>query len=111
MKELVISGNYTIGDDRQLYSMLTNAITMLEELHMIDTKLSPGAAAALFKALKNNNKLKKLYIAYNGITSDASDAITTALKNNSCLVALSMWRNPLWTGESIVSMLNGLKNN
>ena len=76
-------------------------IIMLEELDVI----------ALFKALKNNSKLKKLYIAYNDITSDVSDAITTALKNKSCLVALSMWRNPLWTSEAIVSLLNGLKTN
>ena len=76
-------------------------IIMLDELDMI----------ALFKSLKNNSKLKKLYIAYNDITNDVSDAITTALKNNSCLVALSMWRNPLWTSEAIVSLLNGLKTN
>ena len=45
-------------------------IIMLEELDVI----------ALFKALKNNSKLKKLYIAYNDITRDVSDAITTILK-------------------------------
>ena len=109
VKELWINGNYTIGENEQLYSILSNPSTMLEELHMQDTELSSRAAIALFTALKDNNKLKTLHIALNDITDDACAAITTALERNSCLVTLYMSNNPL-TGEAIVNV-NGLKVN
>ena len=110
VKELVIDGNYTIGENEQLYSILSNPSTMLEELYMRSTKLSSRAAIALFTALKDNNKLKWLNIPSNAITDDACAAITTALERNSCLVELYMYKNPL-TGEAIVNIVNGLKIN
>ena len=110
VKELWLTSNYTIGEDEQLYSILTNPSTMLEELIMSNTQLSSTAAITLFNTLKDNNKLKKLYINYNDVTDDASDAITTALERNSCLVELYMWSNPL-TDEAIVNIVNGLKGN
>ena len=111
VKELVIDDNHTIGEDEQLYSMLSSPSTMLEvRLVMSYTQLSSRAAIALFTAVKDNNKLKELYITGNAITDDACDAITTALKSNSCLVTLIMYRNPL-TGEAIVNIVNALKVN
>ena len=112
VKELWINGNHvhTIGENEQLYSILSNPSTMLEELHMYNTNLSSRAAIALFTTLKDNNKLKKLNIADNAITDDACAAITTALERNSCLVRLEMYDNPL-TGEAIVNIVNGLKVN
>ena len=110
VKVLWIGGNDTIGENEQLYSILSNPSTMLEELNMRDNKLSSRAAIALFTALKDNNKLKELYIADNAITDDACAAITTALERNSCLVRLWMYDNPL-TGEAIVNIVNGLKVN
>ena len=110
VKELVIDDNYTIGEDEQFYSMLSNPSTMLEELHMYNTQLSSRAAIALFTAVKNNNKLKVLNVALNAITDDACDAITTALERNSCLVRLDMYNNPL-TGQAIIKIVNGLNIN
>ena len=110
VKGLEINGNDTIGENEQLYSILSNPSTMLEELDMDNTKLSSRAAIALFTALKDNNKLKELDIAFNAITDDACAAITTALERNSCLVTLYMDNNPL-TGEAIVNIVNGLKVN
>ena len=110
VKELGIVGNYTIGEDEQLYSMLSNPFTMLDTLDMYNIRLSSRAAIALFTAVKDNNKLKKLFINYNSITDDACDAITTALKSNNGLVRLHMYRNPL-TGEAIVNIVNALKVN
>ena len=109
-KKLRIAGNHTIGEDEQLYSMLSHPSTMLEELHMYNTQLSSRAAIALFTAVKDNNKLKLLNINSNVITDDACDAITTALKSNNCLVTLYMYGNPL-TGEAIVTIVNALKVN
>ena len=110
VKELGIAGNDTIGEDQQLYSMLTNPSSVLETLIMRDTQLSSRAATDLFTAVKDNNKLKKLIIDYNDITDDACDAITTALKSNSCLVTLSMYGNPL-SSEAILNIVQCLKVN
>jgi len=110
VKVLWINGNYTIGENEQLYSMLTDSYTMLEVLYMSYTKLSSRASTTLFRALKDNSKLKRLSISDNSITDDACDAIITVLERNSSLVALSMYGNPL-TGESIVNIVNSLKIN
>ena len=110
VKVLVIDYSYTIGENKQLYSMLTNSSTMLQQLFMSRTKLSSKGAIDLFSALKNNNKLKQLHINHNAITDDASDAIITALERNSCLVTLFMYNNPL-SGEAMVNIVNGLKAN
>ena len=104
VKELWITGNYTIGEDKQLYSMLTNNANVLEQLYMDYTKLSSRAATNLFESLKDNNKLKELYIGSNDITDDACDAITTALQKNSCLVKLSMHHNPV-SSEAILTIV------
>ena len=82
VKELVIAGNHTIGEDQQLYSMLSNSSSVLETLYMYDTQLSSRAATDLFTAVKDNNKLNELDIEDNFITDDACDAITTALESN-----------------------------
>ena len=108
VKELRINGNNTIGKD--LYSMLTNPSSVLERLYMWNTRLSSRAATDLFTAVKDNNKLKVLYIDYNAITDDACDTITTALESNSCLVKLSMSHNPL-SSEAIVNIAKCLKGN
>ena len=110
VKMLLINGNHTVGEDKQLYSMLTSSSTMLVALSMAYTMLSSEAAIALFNALNDNNTLKVLSIDTNNITDDACDAITTALKMNSCLVKITMQSNPL-TGEGMVKIVNGLKVN
>ena len=110
VKILVIDGNYTIGEDQQLYSMLTNPSTELEQLSMWHTRLSSGGARALFTAVKENSNLKKLYIMGNAISDDACDVITTALQRNSCLVRLYMYSNPL-SSEAIINIVQCLEVN
>ena len=110
VKQLWLSGNFTVGEDKQLYSILTNPSSMLETLQLSYTQLSSTAAITLFTILKDNNKLKKLNIAQNNVTDDASDAITTALERNSCLAELYVYDNPL-TDEAIVNIVNSLKGN
>ena len=110
VKMLGIAGNHTIGEDQQLYSMLTNPSSVLGTLNMQFTQLSSRAATDFFTAVKDNNKLKELYIDYNDITDDACDAITTALKSNSCLVKLSIYGNPL-SREAILNIVQCLKVN
>ena len=110
VKILWINGNYTIGEDWQLYSMLTNPSSELQLLYMINTGLSCRGARELFTAVKENNKLKYLYIAGNAITDDACDVITTALEMNSCLVELYMSYNPL-SSEAIIKVVRCLEVN
>ena len=110
VKRLEIDGNYTIGEDQQLYSMLTNPSTELELLYMQGTNLSSRGTRALFTSIIKNNKLKDLYITNNPITDDACDVITTALQRNSCLVKLGMYRNPL-SCEAIINIVRCLKVN
>ena len=110
VKKLAINGNASVGENEQLYTMLTSPSTVLEELHMHYTELSFRAAIALFNSLKDNCTLKELYIFNNNVTDDACDAIAVALARNSCLVTLSIYNNPL-TGEGLVNIINGLKEN
>ena len=110
VKRLDIDCNDTIGEDQQLYSMLTNPSTELEILHMGATSLSNRGAIALFTAVKENNKLKELNIMSNAITDDACDVITTVLQRNSCLVELYMYGN-LLSSEAIINIVRCLEVN
>ena len=110
VKILGIIGNDTIGEDQQLYSMLTNPSTELEQLHMGTTSLSSRGTRALFTSIMKNNKLKELHIDNNAITDDACDVITTALQRNSCLVTLGMYGNPL-SSEAIINIVRCLEVN
>ena len=110
VKMLVIIGNHTIGEDQQLYSMLTNPSTELEQLDMGRISLSSRGARALFTSIMKNNKLKELYIDHNAITDDACDVITTALQRNSCLVKLTMYSNRL-SSEAIINIVRCLEVN
>ena len=110
VKELGIANNHNIGDDQQLYTVLSNPSNVLETLIMQYTYLSSKAAINLFTSLRNNTKLKKLYVDYNTITDDALGAITAALQRNGCLVELSLYGNPL-SKEAIVNIAQFLKVN
>ena len=110
VKALGISGNETIGEDQQLYTMLSDPFSVLEELVMWGIQLSSTAATDLFTSLSNNHKLKVLIIDDNAITDDACDAITAGLKSNSCLIRLSMYSNRL-SSEAIVNIVQCLKDN
>ena len=108
VKVLKISDNNIIGENEQLYSMLLNPFNVLEQLYMINNKLSSTGAIKLFRALKCNNKLRELNIAINSITDDACDEITMALKHNSCLVTLSIYDNSL-KGKTITNIVQCLE--
>ena len=110
VKVLWIDDNETIGEDQQLYTMLSNPSSVLERLGMEGTQLSSTAATDLFTSLRNNHKLKKLCVDINDITDDACDAISAALTSNRCLDTLSMNGNPL-SHEAIVTIVQSLEAN
>ena len=110
VRRLGIGYNYTIGEDQQLYYMLTDPSTILEVLYMRFTELSSQGAIHLFNAVKENNTLKELIIDSNFITDDACNAITMALERNSCLVTLVMYDN-LLSSEAILNIVQCLEVN
>ena len=112
VKELWIANNENIGEDEQLYSILTCSTTTLETLNLDYTNLSSGATVHLFTALGKNNTVKELYIAGNNITDndDVCEAITTAVKINCTLDKLWMYGNK-FSVKTIKLILQALKTN
>ncbi|XP_065918941.1 protein NLRC5-like [Dysidea avara] len=106
---LWISGNDTIGESEELYTMLTHPSSMLTRLIMNNTSLSSIAARTLFTAVKDTNKLKELDISYNAITDDVAD-VFTLLTTNKSLVVLWMSGNPI-SREAMTRSLQALRGN
>ena len=110
VKVLEVDHNHTLGNNQQLYYMLTESSSVLEKLNMFSTGMSSKSAIALFDILKDNNKLKELYVGSNSITDDASTAITTALEKNYCLVTLNISNNVM-SNETLNKIVQCLKDN
>ena len=110
VKVLDISGNETIGKNARLYSLLSDPHSMLEELHMVFTKLSSIAASELFTALRGSKKLKILRISFNDITDKACDDIVKAMKMNTSLVELGMSYNQI-SGECAQLIVEAIQQN
>ena len=107
---LGIGGNATIGEDENLYSILTDSSSVIEELYMDSTMLSSDGAIKLFKALSEAINLKVLWVIGNCITDEACDTIAMALKKNDSLCELRMESNPL-SAESAQQILQALQSN
>ena len=110
VKELDISHNDSVGEDRSLYSIISDPSSLLEELDMYYTKLSSSAAIKLFTALNESKNLRILGIACNEISDEARDAIIMAMKKNTSLVELYMHGNP-FSGECAKLIVQALQHN
>jgi len=95
VEELLIGGNWTIGEDAALYDMLSHPSSRLVGLSMYYTSLSSASAILLFTALAKGNKLQRLDLTYNDITDDACDVIASLLKENTSLVKLWIFGNKI----------------
>jgi len=107
---LHLSGNHTVGENEQLYAMLTHSSSVLTELYMNHTSLSCHAARLLFSAVKDAKKLKKLEIHSNNITADITKDVCMTLTINKSLVKLVMYRNPI-DEAAIITILQAVKDN
>lgn len=110
VKRLLIDGNETIGENKQLYSMLSNSASELEVLSLYKTKLSSRAADILFTTLVGNNTLKALSIDDNDVTDNTCLSIANTITHNNCLVKLWMHSNPIKSG-AIRPILEALQSN
>ena len=110
VKRLLISCNYTVGEDDRLYRIITDDSSMVEELWMIRAKLSSIVVIKLFTALSEAKKLRELWISHSDITDEACDAIIMALKKNTSLVTLHMINNSI-SRESAQRIVQALQYN
>ena len=110
VKRLVLDCNDGIGENEQLYSMLSHPSTKLEVLSMFQTNLSSRFANILFTTLEQNHTLKMLSIEGNDITDDTCPFIGNAIKQNSCLVKLWIRYNPI-SADAISTILEALQFN
>ena len=110
IKTVIISGNPTIGDNDELYTMLSHPSSVVDYLMMNNVALSSTACRALFAAVKDATKLKYLCVSKNNITVDVTDDIASALVVNKSLHTLQMYHNPI-SGEGILLILQALRAN
>jgi len=110
VKELRIIGNRTVGENEELYTMLTHPSSVLTLLNMNNTSLTSNAAKTLFNAVKDSKRLQVLWINYNTVTDDVADDISVALAVNKSLVELWIHGNQI-SGEAILSILQLLRKN
>ena len=94
VKKLSIIGNRTIGENKNIFTMLLQSPSVLEILHMSRTKLTSEAAIALFATLGKETKLKEIWVSYNQIKDDAFPMIAKSLEKNKTLIKLRIRSNP-----------------
>ena len=111
VKQLKINDNDTIGEDQELYSILTDCRSVLEILVMNNVKLSSNAATNLFVALKDNNTVTRLEVEDADITDEVSDPVAAALQGNKCLAELYIKGNNPITIKTVKSIMTALKSN
>ena len=107
VKELLLSGNRTIGEEENFYKMLYDPLSALEILHISRTNLTNDGATKCFKALSKGNLLKELWVSYNSITDEASGVICLALRENKSLIRLRIRKNKT-TGDFAREILNAV---
>ena len=107
---LSLSGNDTIGESGELYSMLTNPSCVLGVLYLSYTTLSSVAIARLFAALKDAKTLWWLTVDHCNITDDAVKDIIGGLTVNTSLGSLKMDGNHI-SGEVLLKVIQALSIN
>ena len=107
---VMISDNSTIGDNEELYTMLSHPSSVVTCLFMDSVTLSSTSCRALFASVKDSTKLKFLYISHNNITDDVADDMANALAVNKSLHTLVIYSNPI-SGEGIQLILQALTTN
>ena len=95
VKRLSLRHNISVGEDEQLYTMLSHPSSLLTYLNMCYTSLSSLSAKELFTAMKNSDKMQCLFVNSNDIDDEAVDTIATTVKHHTSLHALWIWDNPI----------------
>jgi len=107
---LGISDNATIGENHNLFDMMSIPSSPLIRVSMRNIKLSATSAIALFNALAKGNTVRWLYIRFNDINDSVCDTIAAKMQQITSLERLELSNNSISaaTAECIV---RALKNN
>lgn len=110
VKSLCGSGNKTLGETMQFYTMISHPQSVLEQLWLAGNRLTTVSAIFLFRALRESNQLKSLIISDNLIDDDICDEVITTLQINKTLKRLLMSNNPIGS-DCAYKMINSLFRN
>ena len=107
VKSLDASGNKTLGETMQFYTMISHPQSVLEQLWVAGNRLTTVSAIFIFRALREPNQLKTLIISDNLIDDDICDEVITTLQINKTLKRLLMSNNPIGS-DCAHKMINSL---
>jgi len=95
VKSLCVSGNKSLGETIQFYTMISHPLSVLKELWLAGNRLTTMSATFLFKSLRKPNKLNSLIISDNLIDDGICDDVIQTLHMNPMLKRLVMSNNPI----------------
>ena len=95
VKSLGASGNKSLGETLQFYTMISHPLSVLEQLWLAGNRLTTMSATFLFKSMRKPNRIKSLIITDNLIDDNICDEVITTLQMNTTLTRLLMSSNPI----------------
>ena len=110
IRSLGASGNKSLGETLQFYTMISHPLSVLEYLWLAGNRLTTTSATFLFKSLRKPNKIKWLIITDNLIDDGICDEIVATLQTNTTLQKLLMSSNPI-SSEGANKVIDSLFSN
>ena len=110
VKSLGVSGNKSLGETLQFYTMISHPLSVLEHLWLAGNRLTTMSATFLFKSLRKPNKLKWLIVTDNLIDDGICDEVAVTLQTNTTLQKLLMSSNPI-SSEGANKIIDSLFSN
>ena len=107
---LWVSINIGLGETEGFYTMLAESSSVLEALYIGACDLPTASAAILFKALRKNDRLKRLSLRNNFINDGIIDYMSQALRDNKCLQELYL-RGNVFGEEASDEILYAVQDN
>ena len=110
VRSLGVSGNRSLGETLQFYTMISHPLSVLEQLWVSGNCLTTMSVTFLFKSLRKPNKIKWLIITDNLIDDGICDEIVATLQTNTTLEKLLMSNNPI-SSEGANKIIDSLFSN
>ena len=107
---LWVSINIGLGETEGFFTMLAESPSLLEALYIGSCDLRAVSVANLFKALRTNDRLKRLSLRNNFIDDGIVDYMTQAFKENYCLEELYLRGNWI-TVDASYQILSAVRDN
>ena len=107
VRSLGVSGNKSLGETLQFYTMISHPLSKLEHLWLAGNRLTTMSATFLFKSLRQPNQIKWLVITDNLIDDDICNEVVATLQINKTLTRLLMSSNPI-SSDGANKIINSL---